>query len=67
MTDNRIFVAALSGLLAIIGAIIWYLDSPVASVGAQQSALEGLILAMGGAVVAISATVAYRLRPPAHL
>jgi hypothetical protein len=61
MTDNRIFVGSIAMLFAIIGTIMWYLDSPIAISGAQVAASEGLVMAiLGGLVAAIAFVVAIR-------
>ena len=63
MTDDRTFVAALGALLAVIGAIMWFLDSPIADPGAQLSAQEGLAMAVvAGASAAVASAMRLRSR-----
>lgn len=62
LLDRLVFVALLSALLAVVGAIMWYLDSPVANPGAQAAATEGLVIAMGGFLIPFFATVVHRYR-----
>ena len=58
MTDNRTFIAALSALLATVGAMMWFLDSPISNPGAQLAAMEGLYIAVGATIVAATASLA---------
>ncbi len=58
MTDNRTFIAVLAALIAVIGAIMFVLDSPISDPDAQLGASEGLFMAVGGAGAAAIASAA---------
>ncbi len=58
MTDNRTFIVVLAALIAVIGAIMFILDSGISDPDAQLGASEGLFMAVGGVGVAAIASAA---------